>query len=367
MALFDATLHFSSQFLYTGKPINVALLFPAQLLSSSFPQFAVLALAMLILAALLTAIVIGFLLWVAGLEVPGLSYLLNRPGGRAPSGQSLTDFFRGKYRPLMAVLSGWILLWIVVAFTFLVYPAQTEPLPVRFILVPEGGLGPPQFAALALLFLVVIAVLTVVLISFLMWVAGVAPRGPSIQEAFGGTSYMPLAKMIAAWVLLWIVAAPLLWFYPASGVVLAEQATPTEPAQAAAQATDTPAAGTGEPTPTAAPASSGGGSASAPPDAVMTVFSDNGCGGCHTINGVSGMAGNIGPELTNIGAVASERIQASDYSGDATTPEEYIHESIVNPTAYIVPEYQGVMPQNFGETIPSDQLDMLVEYLAGLE
>lgn len=376
MALFDGMLHYSLQF----WNVNMTLAWPAQLVNSSFPQFAALALAMLILIAILSAVVIGFLLWVAGVAVPGLSDLLKRPSGRTPSGESLTDFFRGPRRPLMAVLSGWVILWVVLAITFALYPAQTEPLPVRFVLVPEGGLGPPQFAALALIFLVVIAILTTIFILFLMWVTGVQipglraisarltgkePTGPTIQEAFGGTSYIPLATMIAAWVVLWIVAAPLLWFYPAGGIVLAEQqATPTQPAQAAAP-TATPAEADGEQTATPAPA--GGGPASAPSDTVMNVLTDNGCGGCHTISGVSGMAGNIGPDLTNMGSVAAERIQAEDYTGDATTAEEYIHESIVDPQVYIVPEYQGVMPENFDETIPSDQLDMLVEYLAGLE
>lgn len=376
MALLGGTMQYSLQLVNA----NVAVVFPAQLMSSSFPQFAALAMVMLILIAILSAVLIGFLLWVAGIEVPGLSDVLKRPSGRIPSGQSFADFFRGTQRPLMAVLSGWVLLWIVLALTFFFYPAQTEPLPVRFILVPEDGLGPPQFAALALIFLVVIAILTTIFVLFLMWVAGVEipglsalkvrltgrePTGPSVQDALGGTSYMPLATMIAAWVVLWIVAAPLLWFYPGGGVVLAEQqATPTEPAQAAAP-TATPTDADGEPT--ATPAPSGGGPASAPSDTVMNVLTDNGCGGCHTISGVSGMAGNIGPELTNMGSVAAERIQAGDYTGEATTAEEYIHESIVDPQVYIVPDYQGVMPQNFDETIPSDQLDMLVEYLAGLE
>lgn len=377
MVLFDGAMQYSSQLLTA----NIALVFPAQLMSSSFPQFAALAMAMLILIAILSIVVIGFLLWVAGITVPGVSDVLKRPSGRIPSGQSITDFFRGTQRPLMAVLGGWVLLWIVLAITFFFYPAQTEPLPIRFILVPEGGLGPPQFAALALIFLVIIAILTAVFVLLLMWVMGVEipgiraikvrltheePTGPSIQDAFGGTSYMPLATMIAAWVVLWIVAAPLLWFYPAGGVVLAEQqATPTEPAQAAAQPTTTPASGGAEPT--AAP-SSGGGSADAPPGAVMDVLANNGCGGCHTINGVSGMAGTVGPNLTHIGSDASEIIQAGDYSGDATSVEEYIHESIINPNVYVVEGYpENVMPQNFGETIAEEDLNALVDYLSSLE
>ena len=45
--------------------------------------------------------------------------------------------------------------------------------------------------------------------------------------------------------------------------------------------------------------------------------------------------------------------------------EQFIHESIVDPNAYIAPGFpKGVMPTTFGQQIPADQLAQLVQYLA---
>lgn len=93
------------------------------------------------------------------------------------------------------------------------------------------------------------------------------------------------------------------------------------------------------------------------------VFINNGCGGCHVLDDANG-AGVTGPGLNNIGTVAAERIEQSDYPGEATSVEEYIRESIVNPNVHIVEGYpQNVMPQNFSETIPEEDINALVDYL----
>ena len=43
--------------------------------------------------------------------------------------------------------------------------------------------------------------------------------------------------------------------------------------------------------------------------------------------------------------------------------QDYIHESIVNPNAFVVSGYQpGVMPGTFGSLPPAD-IDALVQYL----
>ena len=42
----------------------------------------------------------------------------------------------------------------------------------------------------------------------------------------------------------------------------------------------------------------------------------------------------------------------------------FVHESIVDPNAYIQPGYpKGVMPQTFGQTLSKTQLDSLVTFL----
>lgn len=78
------------------------------------------------------------------------------------------------------------------------------------------------------------------------------------------------------------------------------------------------------------------------------VFANNGCGGCHTL-AAAGSSGVTGPNLDEVlpGQSAAE-----------------IEEDIVDPNKVIAKGYPAnVMPQNFGETIPPNELEELVEYL----
>jgi mono/diheme cytochrome c family protein len=85
------------------------------------------------------------------------------------------------------------------------------------------------------------------------------------------------------------------------------------------------------------------------------VFLNRGCTGCHTIEGLS--TATIGPNLTTIGTVAATR-------NPGQSAEEYIRESILNPSAHLVEGFQdNIMPKNFGELIPAPELDDLVAYL----
>jgi mono/diheme cytochrome c family protein len=89
------------------------------------------------------------------------------------------------------------------------------------------------------------------------------------------------------------------------------------------------------------------------------VFLDNGCGGCHTIEGFS--AGTVGPIQTNIGTVAGTRIPGM-------SADDYILESIMDPSAYIVDGYpDDVMLKNYGDLIGPDQLTDLVAFLLAQE
>ena len=106
------------------------------------------------------------------------------------------------------------------------------------------------------------------------------------------------------------------------------------------------------PTPTPAPAET-------PEERGLAVFQSQGCGGCHTIEGVS--SGTVGPNLSKIGAVAATRVPGQ-------SAEEYIRTSILNPNAYVVEGFPpNVMPQTFGQTIPQEELDDLVKYLLSLK
>jgi len=79
------------------------------------------------------------------------------------------------------------------------------------------------------------------------------------------------------------------------------------------------------------------------------------CGACHTL-AAAGTSGTIGPNLDKLVAYAQQAKQPL---------EAFIHESIVNPNAYIQPGYpKGVMPQNFGQILTKTQLDALVTFLS---
>ncbi len=103
------------------------------------------------------------------------------------------------------------------------------------------------------------------------------------------------------------------------------------------------------------------------------VYNQYGCQACHAIRGFA--EGQVGPELTNLYASAQKTIASPEYkssAGKATTVEQYIRESILNPNAYVVPQCptgpcpQGVMIQNFEQQISSAELEALIGYLMTL-
>ncbi|MFQ5459391.1 MAG: c-type cytochrome [Anaerolineae bacterium] len=86
------------------------------------------------------------------------------------------------------------------------------------------------------------------------------------------------------------------------------------------------------------------------------------CAACHA---VAGKGGAVCPDLTHIGRTAEERVESPDYSGSATTAEEYLRESITNPGAFVTPGFdEGIMPPNGGLQAPSDaQIQLVVDFL----
>jgi cytochrome c oxidase subunit 2 len=87
----------------------------------------------------------------------------------------------------------------------------------------------------------------------------------------------------------------------------------------------------------------------------LSVFQQNGCGGCHTYK-PAGATGNVGPDLDHLKADAAK-------ANRGALPT-YVEESIVDPAAYIVPGYSDAMPHIFKSQIPPDQLKQLVQYLS---
>jgi cytochrome c oxidase subunit II len=94
-----------------------------------------------------------------------------------------------------------------------------------------------------------------------------------------------------------------------------------------------------------------GGAASGPPG--LAVFNQNGCGGCHTFK-PAGSTQQVGPDLDNL-------TEAAQKAGKPL--EQFVHESIVDPGAYLAPGYQDLMPHTFEQSIPGPKLDQLVQYL----
>ena len=151
-----------------------------------------------------------------------------------------------------------------------------------------------------------------------LYVGGGKPAMPAWSQQFGGPLREDQVRNLATYILNWEATA-------LGDVELAELPTPTPGAEI-----DPLARG-------------------------EQIFVSSGCGGCHTIEGVS--YGEVGPNLTQIGEVAATR--KADLSA-----EEYIRESILNTNAYIVDGYQeNIMPQNYDQQFSQSDLDDLVTYL----
>ncbi len=91
------------------------------------------------------------------------------------------------------------------------------------------------------------------------------------------------------------------------------------------------------------------------PGAGETVYNDNGCANCHSLE--EGVAG-AGPSLAGLATRAGETVEGQ-------SAEDYIHEAIVNPGAYVVEGYNDIMPAY--DTLSEDDLNNLIAYLMTLE
>lgn len=123
---------------------------------------------------------------------------------------------------------------------------------------------------------------------------------------------------------------------------------PTAAGEQPTQPAATPTSGAG---PAATPTqASGGGDASRGEQ----LFASNGCSGCHS----TGSDDLVGPGLAGVGERAATR---TDLSAD-----EYLHQSIVDPGAFVVDGFSNLMPGTFS-SLPDQDIDDLVAYLKTLE
>lgn len=87
------------------------------------------------------------------------------------------------------------------------------------------------------------------------------------------------------------------------------------------------------------------------------------CGVCHAL-GTAGTAGSFGPTHNGMGATAADRVTDSTFTGAASTAEEYILESIIDPGVYVVPGYERTRARMPAYTnLSEDDLNALVQLL----
>jgi nitric oxide reductase subunit C len=90
------------------------------------------------------------------------------------------------------------------------------------------------------------------------------------------------------------------------------------------------------------------------------------CFSCHSIQeGVM----LVGPSLAGLASRSAKTISSPAYKGTARTPEDYIRESILHPSAYVVPGPtfsaggQSIMPP-YDQVLKPGEVDQLVAFLA---
>jgi len=124
----------------------------------------------------------------------------------------------------------------------------------------------------------------------------------------------------------------------------------------AAPATTTPVAtATTASAPTEPPPPPAGGDAAAG----SAVFTGKGCVACHTIQGLAGAVGQIGPELTNAATNAGSRVAGM-------SAEAYIRQAIEDPPAFLVEGFGPLMPATIRSTMSDTEFEDLVAYLLTL-
>jgi cytochrome c2 len=97
------------------------------------------------------------------------------------------------------------------------------------------------------------------------------------------------------------------------------------------------------------------------------LFMKAGCPACHTIPGIQDAVGKVGPLLME-GTNAPNRMKDPTYKGKAKSPKEYITESILNPSVYVVKDFpDNQMPKDFGVRLTGGALTKIVDYLVQLK
>jgi cytochrome c2 len=90
-----------------------------------------------------------------------------------------------------------------------------------------------------------------------------------------------------------------------------------------------------------------------------------GCVTCHSLQPGQKL---VGPSLAHVATDAAQIIEGSDYTGQATSVEGYLRESIETPNAYVVQGFvPGLMYPNYKGDLTAGQIDDLVAFLMTLK
>lgn len=93
-----------------------------------------------------------------------------------------------------------------------------------------------------------------------------------------------------------------------------------------------------------------------PIEAGRFLWEKYGCNACHTLTD-AGSEATVGPPLDGVGERAAAAVEAMN-------AEEYLHQSILEPSAHIAEGFpDDMMPQDFGERMSTDELNAMVNYL----
>jgi hypothetical protein len=95
------------------------------------------------------------------------------------------------------------------------------------------------------------------------------------------------------------------------------------------------------------------------------LFGTKACTTCHAYE-AAGSVANACPPLDGVLATASDRIADEDYDGTADSALAYLRESMLDPGAYILPEYResgsSIMPNL---ALTESEVDSLIAFLTG--
>ncbi len=81
------------------------------------------------------------------------------------------------------------------------------------------------------------------------------------------------------------------------------------------------------------------------------------CSTCHRVDSAERL---VGPGLLNVGIRAATRVKGQG-------AVVYLHDSIVNPSEYVVEGYADIMPKTWGKVFTEAQIDDIISYLLTLK